>query len=787
MKLRLFLILALINLALLASSQSSEITYLGTIAKSGYENNASYGSLNIGFNFTYFGNTYSQFYISTNGLLTFGTGTTDPSEDPIPTAGSPNNFIAPFWDDLVIDPSGNILYTTVGASPNRKLIVQFRNMGFYYGPIYVGTFSVILYETSNKIQFQYRVLILPSSPLVHGENATIGIENSDGTAGVQYAYHNATAITTGQAISFTPSGSTYDMNSNAMYDGVYLTTNLTLPEPGIPHLISPIEDSVIGTDHTFEWAAASNAASYTLKISMNSNLSGAQNYNVGSALSYHVTGLVLDTTYYWGVFATNATGITWCEIRRFTTSSDPPLVAVPQTIYTEQYQDTTIKFSYTGGTASPKTAIVTSLPAQGQLYQYNAGARGALISSVPSDVTDANRNVIYAASGSTGNGAGNFNFKIHDDLVESPEAQITVNVSPPGMPYLLCTGKATTFVEMQFDRPMSDPTGKEAQFEVKVNTSPVTISSVSLKTADPYTIVATLASSILLTDAVTIAYSAGDVTSAQGGYLASFDAQTITLLAQTITFTTNLTRRMDESPFTLSASSTSGLTSFTFSSSNQSVVTINGSSATLKSVGTCQITARQAGNATYAPANYSRMLTVSIGNQTITFNPLPEKFLGDPDFNLTATASSGLTVSYVSGNTSVATIDGNVVHIVGVGSTVITASQSGNTNWNPATDVPQTLVVNNPTGTEDPTVSLKSFNVYSRENTIFVRTLADEWDGQTGILKVVDITGKMILIMEDVIFNKDSLIELQANYNKGLYILDIRSGMKKFTGKVMMR
>jgi hypothetical protein len=786
MKTRSFLIILFLSLAVMASAQPSEIIYPGTTAKSGYENNASYGPFEIGFNFTFFGNSYSQFHISTNGLLTFGAGTADPSEDPIPASGDPNNFIAAFWDDLVIDPSGNILYTTVGASPNRKLIVQFRNMGFYYGPVYVGTFSVILYETSNKIQTQYRVLILPSSPLVHGENATIGIENSDGTAGIEYAYHNPTAITTGQAISFTPSGATYTMDSDALYDGVYLTTNLTLPEPGIPQLISPVEDAVIGADHTFSWAEASDAASYTLKISTNSNLSGATNYNAGSALSYNVTGLELNTTYYWGVFATNATGITWCEIRRFTTSSTPPLMAVPQTIWTEQNKDKTIKLNYTGGDESAKTATITSLPAQGQLYQYSAGARGALISSVPAPVTDPNRNVIYSASGSTGNGAGNFKFFIHDDSGNSPEEQITVNVSPPGMPNLLFTGKSTTFIEMQFDRTMNDPAGKEAQFELTVNGSPVTISALSLKTGDPCTIVATFASSILLTDAVTISYTAGDISSTQGGYLATFDPQTINLLAQTITFSTNLTRRMDESPFALSATSTSGL-SLTFSSSNLAVATVGGSTATLRSVGTSQITARQSGNSTYAPANFSRTLSVSIGNQTITFGPLPEKFMGDPDFNLSATASSGLTVSYSSSNPLVATVAGNVVHITGTGSTIITASQTGNSNWNPAADVPQTLVVNISTGTENPSASQKSFNIYTTGNIIYIQPLADEWEGKYGIIRVIDITGRPVSLNKDVLFSIGSRIELQADYVKGLYIIDIRSGINKYTRKIVIK
>ena len=84
---------------------------------------------------------------------------------------------------------------------------------------------------------------------------------------------------------------------------------------------------------------------------------------------------------------------------------------------------------------------------------------------------------------------------------------------------------------------------------------------------------------------------------------------------------------------------------------------------------------------------------ITKANQTITFGALVNKTTNDTPFNLTATASSGLTVSYTSSNTSVATIVGNTVTIVGVGTTTITASQSGNSNFNAASDVTQTLTV----------------------------------------------------------------------------------------------
>jgi hypothetical protein len=83
-------------------------------------------------------------------------------------------------------------------------------------------------------------------------------------------------------------------------------------------------------------------------------------------------------------------------------------------------------------------------------------------------------------------------------------------------------------------------------------------------------------------------------------------------------------------------------------------------------------------------------------NQTITFNPLPAKSVGDADFSPGATSSSGLTVSYTSSNLSVATIVNGNIRIIGVGVTTITASQAGDAYYNAATSVNQTLTVTAP-------------------------------------------------------------------------------------------
>lgn len=146
--------------------------------------------------------------------------------------------------------------------------------------------------------------------------------------------------------------------------------------------------------------------------------------------------------------------------------------------------------------------------------------------------------------------------------------------------------------------------------------------------------------------------------------------------------------------YQLNATSSSNL-AVTYSSSNTNAVNINGNVVSIIAAGTTIITASQTGNANYNPASdKTQILTVSKASQTITFNAIPNKTFGDADFNLAASSTSNLAISYTSSDLSVATITGNVVTIVGAGNTTITANQSGNTNYAAATDVSQNLTIN---------------------------------------------------------------------------------------------
>jgi cyanophycinase-like exopeptidase len=165
-------------------------------------------------------------------------------------------------------------------------------------------------------------------------------------------------------------------------------------------------------------------------------------------------------------------------------------------------------------------------------------------------------------------------------------------------------------------------------------------------------------------------------------------------IGQTITFAPLPSKTVGDSDYSPGATASSGLT-VSYMSSNTAVATIVGGNIHIVGAGTATITASQAGDATYnAATSVPQTLSVNKANQTITFNALSTKVFGDADFGAGATASSGLTVSYVSSNTAVATIVGGNIHIVGAGTSTITASQAGNANYNAATSVPQALTVN---------------------------------------------------------------------------------------------
>jgi uncharacterized protein (TIGR03437 family) len=167
---------------------------------------------------------------------------------------------------------------------------------------------------------------------------------------------------------------------------------------------------------------------------------------------------------------------------------------------------------------------------------------------------------------------------------------------------------------------------------------------------------------------------------------------TVTPQTQTITFGALTNAPFGAIPFKVIATASSSLV-VGFTSTTSPVCTVAGSTVTLVAPGTCTVEASQAGNSTYAAAApVDQSFAVTQASQTITFAVLSNKAFGSAPFTISATASSGLAVTFAS-NSDVCTISGATVTVAIAGDCTIQASQPGNASYNAAPAVDQSFTV----------------------------------------------------------------------------------------------
>ena len=153
--------------------------------------------------------------------------------------------------------------------------------------------------------------------------------------------------------------------------------------------------------------------------------------------------------------------------------------------------------------------------------------------------------------------------------------------------------------------------------------------------------------------------------------------------SQTITFPA-MTAQPVNTTYTLPAMASSGLP-ITYTTSTPTICTINGESANLIAPGYCGIYAAQPGNADYSAAtSVARNLEVLGTQQTITF-PAISPQQAQTTVTLTASASSGLPVTFASTTPALCTVSGNMASLLAPGYCGIEATQAGNSTYAPAT------------------------------------------------------------------------------------------------------
>ena len=156
-------------------------------------------SLPIGFSFDFYGMTYTDFWVSSNGFMSdadWGSGCC--TGQPLPDPTTPNGVVAGWWEDLDPGEVGAALYyETQGTSPNQVFIVQFANVQHFPSGNPV-TMEYKFFEGTNVIEVHY--LNAPSDGGTH----SAGIENQDGTVGIQYFLGSGPLAPPELAVQYTP-------------------------------------------------------------------------------------------------------------------------------------------------------------------------------------------------------------------------------------------------------------------------------------------------------------------------------------------------------------------------------------------------------------------------------------------------------------------------------------------------------------------------------------------------------------------------------------------------------
>ena len=165
--------------------------------------------ISLPFNFCYFGQSYNQLWVGSNGVITFSNpGSTYCPWSFSATAPSSSlimNAIFGVYHD--IDPSvcGNIRYSILGSYPCRTFVFNFDQVCHFSCTSIKTTSQIVLYEGTNVVEIYIHNKPLCSS--WNGGNALVGIQNSTGTVAYTPPGRNTGAwSTSNEAWRFTPNG-----------------------------------------------------------------------------------------------------------------------------------------------------------------------------------------------------------------------------------------------------------------------------------------------------------------------------------------------------------------------------------------------------------------------------------------------------------------------------------------------------------------------------------------------------------------------------------------------------
>lgn len=175
--------------------------------------------VDIGFDFTFYGETFSSLYLSNNGLLSFLYPVNGCcSGEPLPTSSFYDYSIFFLWTDLVNIETLNPYISSYGTEGNRRLTIGFYDMPVYYDSSLTSTFEISLWEGSNYIFLNYADINTDF------RTVTAGLQGDSSLGEYTQLYYGNDA------------SSTLSNTSWLFYSGVYID-----PGPGDPEEPPPPE------------------------------------------------------------------------------------------------------------------------------------------------------------------------------------------------------------------------------------------------------------------------------------------------------------------------------------------------------------------------------------------------------------------------------------------------------------------------------------------------------------------------------------------------------------------
>ena len=163
----------------------------------------------LGFSFPLYEVTFADFYIASNGYLSFGSGSsTLTNQCPLPNATTPNNIIPILWDDLDPGDTGDLVYyqgfSYCPVGSGACMVVQYQNYHHYPGGgTIAGTFEAILFD-NGSVLMQYL-----DAGAEEGSGSTTGLEGNDTPSdfGLTFACDTPASLYDGLAMCYTYPGS----------------------------------------------------------------------------------------------------------------------------------------------------------------------------------------------------------------------------------------------------------------------------------------------------------------------------------------------------------------------------------------------------------------------------------------------------------------------------------------------------------------------------------------------------------------------------------------------------